>query len=197
MQKTVRAAIDRLAHAGLDIAEAVPDLSACHAAFRPLRAFQFAALRHETLRDHRDQLKPEVVWNIEEGLKLTALELAAAEAARAALRRNLVEFLDRYDVLITPTAPVEPFPVEKRFVDEIDGEKLETYIDWLVLGYAVTVAGCPAISIPGGLSDRGLPVGLQLIGKPYGEAALLAAAAWCEAALGASLAAPIDPRQPQ
>ena len=112
--ETVRAAIDRLARAGLDIAEAVPDLSACHAAFRPLRAFQFAALRHETLRDHRDRLKPEVVWNIEEGLKLTALELAAAEAARAALRRNLVEFLDRYDVLITPTAPVEPFPVEKR-----------------------------------------------------------------------------------
>ena len=100
-------------------------------------------------------------------------------------------------MLITPTAPVEPFPVEKRFVDEIDGERLATYIDWLVLGYAVTVTGCPAISIPCGLSDRGLPIGLQLIGKPYGEAGLLAAAAWCEAALGASLAVPIDPRKPQ
>ena len=190
----VAAAIATLGRAGLDIAEDVPDLSACHDAFRPLRAFQFAAQRAEALRLHRDKLKPEVVWNIEQGLKLTAFDLAAAEAARARVRGNLVAFLDRYDVLITPTAPVPPYPVEKRFVDEIDGEKLVTYVDWLVLGYAVTATACPAISIPCGVTAGGLPIGLQLIGRPYGEAALLAAAAWCEAVLGASLSTPLDPK---
>jgi amidase len=192
----VEAAIARLAGAGLDIADDTPDLGACHGAFRPIRAFQFAALHEATLRLHRDKLKPEVVWNIEEGLKLTAAQLASAEAARARVRDAMVGFLGRTDVLITPTAPVEPYPVELRYVDTIDGAKLDTYIDWLVLGYAVTVTGCPAISIPCGVTEHGLPVGLQLVGAPYCEADLLAIAAWCEAVLGAALAAPIDPREP-
>jgi amidase len=85
--------------------------------------------------------------------------------------------------------------VERRCVDEIDEENLGTYLDWLVLGHAVTVTGCPAISIPCGFTAEGLPVGLQLIGRPYGEAALLGAAAWCEAVLGIWLRAPIDPRE--
>ena len=71
-----------------------------------------------------------------------------------------------------------------------------TYIDWLVLGYAITVTGCPAISIPCGFTADGLPVGLQLVGTPYGEAELLRAAAWCEAVLGAASREPIDPRTP-
>jgi amidase len=193
VRRVVEEAVGRLARAGLDIVQETPDLSACHDAFRPIRAFQFAAQRQAVLRVHRDKLKPEVAWNIEEGLKLTAADLAAAEAARAQVRDNLVSFLDRHEVLITPTAPVAPYPVEKRFVDEIDGEKLATYLDWLVLGYAVTVTGCPAISIPCGFT-RNLPVGLQLVGRPYSEAALLATAAWCEATLGAALVEPIDPR---
>jgi amidase len=190
------AAIGKLAGAGLAVAEETPDLALCNDAFRPLRAFQFAALRAEALRQSRDKLKPEVVWNIEQGLKLTAAELAAAEAARAAVRANLLAFLDRHGFLITPTAPVPPYPVEKRFVDEIDGEKLATYLDWLVLGYAVTATGCPAISIPAGFTASGLPVGIQIVGRPYGEAELFSFAAWCEGVLGAALARPVDPREP-
>jgi amidase len=189
-------ATERLAAAGLALADETPDLGLCHDAFRPLRAFQFAALRAEALRLHRDKLKPEVVWNIEQGLKLSAADLAAAETARAAVRANLLAFLDRHGFLIAPTAPVAPYPVEKRYVDEIDGEKLATYLDWLVLGYAITVTGCPAISIPCGFTPAGLPVGIQIVGRPYGEAELFAFAAWCEAVLGASLSRPIDPRPP-
>ena len=190
----VRKAIDKLARAGLDIVETTPDLGECHDAFRPLRAFQFAAQRHEALRLHRERLKPEVVWNIEQGLKLAATDLAAAHAARARLRSGFLDFLDGHDVLIAPSAPVAPYPVEERFVAAIDGEQLATYLDWLVLGYAITVTGCPAISIPCGFTANGLPVGLQLVGKPYGEKPLLAAAAWCESVLGVALSAPIDPR---
>ena len=101
--------------------------------------------------------------------------------------------MGRYDILVAPAAPVEPFPVGERFVGEIDGEKLANYLDWLALGYAITVTGCPAVSLPCGRSASGLPVGIQIVGKPYAEADLLRSAAWLEAELGASLAEPIDP----
>lgn len=196
VRAVVEAALARLVAAGLDIVDEAPDMRRARDAFLPIRAFQFAALYRDALERHRDTLKPEVVWNIEEGLKLTASDLAAAEVARGAVRDAMVGFVGRHGVLITPATPVAPYPVEKRHVDEIDGEKLVTYIDWLVLGYAITVTGCPAISIPCGFTANGLPVGLQLVGAPYGEAELLRTAAWCEAVLGASLVAPIDPRSP-
>lgn len=193
VRDAVGAALARLQTAGLAVEEAEPDLTAADNAFRTLRAFQFAALRRDALAEHREKLKPEVVWNIEQGLKLTAADLATAEAERAGLRQAMLAFLEKHGVLITPTAPVEPFPVEQRYVEQIDGRKLSTYLDWLVLGYAVTICGCPAISIPCGRSENGLPVGLQLIGRPHAEADLLAAAAWCEGVLGQSLARPVDP----
>jgi amidase len=196
VQAVTRGALNRLSSAGLEVEEAHPDLTASDRAFRTLRAFQFAAQHRDTLGKYRDLLKPEIVWNMDEGLKLTAVNLAEAEADRARLRLAMIDFLDTHGILITPTAPVEPFPVEQRYVAEIAGRKLETYIDWLVLGYAVTICGCPAISIPCGRTPGGLPVGLQLVGKPYGEAELLSTAAWCEAVLGESLQRPIDPVQP-
>jgi amidase len=196
VRAVVQSAVTRLAAAGLDVADEAPNMRQARDAFFPLRAFLFTALYGDALEQHREKLKPEVVWNIEEGLKLTAADLVAGEAARAEVRDAMVAFVARHGVLITPTAPVAPYPVEKRYVDEIDGEKLVTYVDWLVLGYAITVTGCPAISIPCGFTGEGLPVGLQLVGSPYGEAELLATAAWCEQVLGASLSAPIDPRAP-
>lgn len=195
VRKVVVDAMQKLAGQGLRIEQAEPDVMASHDVFKALRAFQFAALHMSTLAEHRSKLKPEVVWNIEEGLKLGAADLAQAEAGRSRLRRHMVQFLAKHEFLLTPTAPVEPFPVEKRYVSSIDGQALPTYLDWLALGYAVTICGCPAISIPCGLSEGGLPVGIQLIGRPYRERDLLSAAAWCEAALGCALAAPVEPSQ--
>lgn len=186
-------AIKKLGSAGLNVIEDHPDLCTSDRVFRTLRAYQFAAFHRSSLEHHRGKLKPEVVWNIEEGLKLTVPDLASAEHERNRLRHAMIEFLDCHGVLITPTAPVEPFPVDQRYVDEIDGQKLTTYLDWLVLGYAISVCGCPAISIPCGLTKNGLPVGLQIVGKPYAERELLRTAAWCEAVLGNSLRRPIDP----
>ncbi len=197
VSKTVSAivgdAIEKLAAAGVSVEPGTPDLSACHDAFRPLRAFQFSAMRHDLLASARSQLKPDVVWNIEEGLKLTAMDLAAAERHRSRLRLNMLAFLERHDFLIAPTAPVVPHRVEDRYVAEIEGVEMETYLDWLVLGYAITVTGCPAISIPCGFSDGGLPVGLQIVAPPHREHDLLRMAAWCEQVLGARLSRPIDP----
>ena len=76
-----------------------------------------------------------------------------------------------------------PFPVEQRFPTEIAGEKLTTYIDWMFLTFIITLVSCPAISIPCGLTDDGLPVGLQLVGRPHGDAELLGHALLIEQAL--------------
>ena len=188
-------AVRKLARAGADIAEACPDLSAAEPAFRTLRAHQFAAARGELLGGpERDLLKPEVIWNIEHGLGLSSADISAAVRDQAHARANLVAFLDDHQFLLSATAPVAPFPVEDRYVSRIAGRELPTYLDWLVLGYAITVTGCPAISIPCGFTSSGLPVGLQIVGRPYGEASLLSVAAWCERVLGCRMTRPIDPR---
>ncbi len=193
VRRIVGDAANRLSAAGCHLVEAAPDLAACHDAFRPLRAFQFSATRRHVLETARDALKPEVVWNIEEGLKLAATDLAEAERHRAELRHVMQAFLDLHEFLITPTAPVAPNPVDERFVKDIEGVELETYLDWLVLGYAVTVTGCPAISVPCGSTNDGLPVGMQIVARPHREQDLLQMAAWCEQVLGHGLSRPIDP----
>jgi amidase len=78
---------------------------------------------------------------------------------------------------------VPPFPVEQRFPTEIAGETLTTYIDWMFLTFVITLTGCPAISLPCGLSRDGLPIGLQLVGRPHGDAELLGYARLIEHAL--------------
>lgn len=193
IDRTVCKALERLVNAGLGIEQPALDLRGSDPCFRTLRAFQFAALRRDALINHRDKLKPEVVWNIEEGLKLNALQIADAELERAMLHQTLLTLLDEHDFLIAPTAPVEPFPVAERFINRIDGVELQTYLDWLALGFAITVCGCPAISIPCGLTENGLPAAIRIVGKPYGERELLRFAAWCESVLRSTLDLPIDP----
>jgi amidase len=139
-------------------------------------------------------LKPEVIWNIQHGLGLSSADISAAVREQARTRSNLVTFLDDHEFLLSATAPVAPFPVQERYVSKIAGRELPTYLDWLILGYAVTVTGCPAISIPCGFTAAGLPVGLQIIARPYAEASLLSVAAWCEGVLGCGIERPIDPK---
>jgi amidase len=113
------------------------------------------------------------VWNIEAGLSLNAGQIITARRARHALFHRVARFFDDHDLLLCPTVAVPPFPVEQRFPTEIAGEKLTTYIDWMFLTFVVTLTGCPALSLPCGLTADGMPIGLQLIGRPHGDAELL------------------------
>jgi amidase len=189
-----RKAASRLTEAGAIVEEAHPDLREAHECFHVLRAYDFAITKAALLRSHRDQLKPEVIWNIEQGLKLTVEQLAHAEAQRLAMTGRALEFFQTYDLLLTPATIVAPFPVEHRYVAECAGKKFDNYIEWLAIVYAITLVCCPALSLPCGFTASGLPVGLQMVAPPRGEARLLSGARLLEDILGVRGTTPIDPR---
>jgi amidase len=190
-----REAAMRFAEAGILVEEAHPDLREAHQCFHVLRAFDFAISKADLLRTHRDQLKPEVIWNIEQGLKLSVDDLARAEAQRVAMVARTREFFETYDLLLAPATIVAPFPVENRYVAECAGKKFDNYVEWLGIVYAITLACVPALSLPCGFTASGLPVGLQMVGPPRGDAQLLAGAKVLEDILGVRGTTPIDPRE--
>jgi amidase len=189
-----RKAAERFAEAGIIVEEAHPDLREAHECFHVLRAFDFAISKAALLRTKRDLLKPEVIWNIEEGLKLTVEKIERAEAQRVAMAARTLEFFKTYDLLLAPATIVAPFPVENRYVAEYAGKKFDNYVEWLGIVYAITLACVPALSLPCGFTASGLPVGLQMVGPPRGDARLLAGAKMLEDILGVRGTTPIDPR---
>ena len=194
VKAVTRKAAERFAEAGAIVEEAHPDLREAHECFHVLRAFDFAITKAQLLRTKRDLLKPEVIWNIEEGLKLTVEQIERAEAQRVAMTARAVEFFRTYDLLLCPATIVSPFPVENRYVAECNGKKFDNYVEWLGIVYAITLACCPALSLPCGFTKSGLPIGLQMVAKPRAEAELLAGAKVLEDILGVRGTTPIDPR---
>jgi amidase len=194
VKAVTRKAAERFAEAGVTVEEAHPDLSEAHECFHVLRAFDFALSKAALLRTKRHLLKPEVIWNIEEGLKLTVKQIERAEAQRVAMTERTLKFFDDYDLLLCPATIVPPYPIENRYVSECDGKKFDNYVEWLGIVYAITLACCPALSLPCGFTKSGLPVGLQMVAKPRGEAELLAGAKVLEDILGLRGTTPIDPR---
>ncbi|WP_413207070.1 amidase [Rhodospirillum sp. A1_3_36] len=192
-REVAEAATRRFGGLGADLVEARLDLSDAMACFQTLRAVQFATAMAPLLEKHRDRLKPEVVWNIEKGLALSVDEVARANRTRARIVQRMARLFETVDVLATPTTCVPPFPLEHRYVEEVEGQTLATYVDWLAITFAITVTGCPALSLPAGLTPEGLPVGLQLVGRPGGEAALLSHAAALEADIGFFRSLPMTP----
>lgn len=197
VRAVTRKAAERFAEAGAIVEEAHPDLSEAHECFHVLRALDFAISKAALLRSKRDLLKPEVIWNIEEGLKLTVEQIERAEAQRVAMTARTLEFFGSYDLLLTPATIVAPFPIENRYVAECDGKTFDNYVEWLGIVYAITLACCPALSLPCGFTASGLPIGLQMVAPPRGEASLLAGAKVLEDILGVRGATPIDPRAPR
>ena len=192
-----RAAAERFAELGCEVVlDACPDLSDAVEVFRVLRAEQFVTARAPLLERYRELLKPEVIWNIETGMKLTAEEIGRAERRRGQMQASAAAFFERFDLLLCPAAIVPPFPVERRYLEELGGHRFPSYIDWVAITYAITLTGLPALSLPCGFTEAGLPVGLQMVGRPRGEAELLAAAARLEDLLGIAPLLPIDPRPP-
>ncbi len=188
------AAAARFADLGATVEEACPDLSDARDIFHVLRANQFVGDLAPIIEAHRDVTRKEVVWNMEQGFKLTAEQLGRAERARGALYARVAEFFETYDLLVSPATIVAPFDVDIRHIDEVEGHRFENYFDWYTIAYVITVTSLPALSVPCGFTDSGLPVGLQVVGPPRGESSLLGAASLFEQVLGIAESMPIDPR---
>jgi len=158
---------------GCIVEEADPDLSDADEIFQVMRAWKFELSHGELLKTHREQMKDTVVWNIEQGAMLTGPQLAAAERKRTRLFHRMREFMDNYHFLIAPVVQVLPFDVNQPYVTEINGEALETYIDWMKSCYWISVSGQPALSVPCGFSANGLPVGMQIVGRYHDDFGVL------------------------
>jgi amidase len=167
---------------GAKLERAHPDFTGVFDVIQISRGARMAAVHADKLAKWRDVMQTNLVGNIEYGLGLTAPEIGRAERERTALWHRVRAFLDRYDVIVTPTAAIPPFPVTMTHPTEINGKPMANYIQWAVLTYAFTVVGVPAISIPCGFTRDGLPVGLQIAGRWRDEATVLRVAAAFEAA---------------
>jgi amidase len=190
----VEAAARRFEEADVIVEDAHPDLLEAHECFHILRALAFATGMKPLLEAHRGKLKPEVIWNIEQGLALTADEVIKADNQRAAMFQRTLAFFDDYDLLLCPATIVPPFPVEDRYVEECDGHKFDNYIQWLGIVSAITNVCSPAMSIPAGFTAEDLPVGIQIVGRPNCDGQVLAGGKLLQDILGLDGLVPIDPR---
>ena len=148
---------------GAVVEPGAPDLRDADEVFDVTRAFDMATNLRAVVAEHRELVKPEIVWNVEKGLALTAEQIMDAALARTRLHAAVRAFFARHDVLLVPTTQVLPFPSEDRWPRTVAGRPMRTYVEWIRSASLVSATGCPAISVPGGFSRGGLPVGLQLV----------------------------------
>ncbi|MEL7155300.1 MAG: amidase [Actinomycetota bacterium] len=150
---------------GVEVVDVDPDLRAADEVFQTLRAFTFELGFGRLFDEFPEQMKGTVQWNVERGRALTGPDVGSAERARTELFQRFSDFMVDYDWLVLPAAQVPPFPVETEWISEIDGVELTTYIDWMKACSRITVTSHPAISVPGGFTPEGLPVGVQIVGR--------------------------------
>ena len=138
--------------------------------------------------DNRSLIKPEALWEHDQGAGLTGPRVMAASVERSAFYQHLLTLFERVDFLALPTTQVWPFAVEQRWPKEIAGRAMDTYHRWMEVVVIATFAGLPCVSVPVGFNDAGLPMGMQLIGRPRGDLELLRLARTYEASAADVLA---------
>ena len=158
---------------GCIVDEAEPDFTGATESFETLRAVSFLGRFGPLLREHRDKLKDTVIWNTEEGFKRSAADIAKAENLRTTMYHRMRVFLEKYDFFVCPVNQLPPFPVDQDYPREIAGVKMTNYLDWMKSCYYITLTTHPAISVPAGFTDDGLPVGIQIVGRYRDDFGLL------------------------
>ncbi|MGH7077731.1 MAG: amidase family protein, partial [Acetobacteraceae bacterium] len=139
----------------------------------------------EKVETRRAEVGPNVVANVEEGLRYSAADVARAEVVQTTLYRRWQLFFEDHDLILSPAITISPRSWRELYPTAIDGVPTKSYFHWLALAYAVTLPGHPAISLPVGCDRAGMPFGLQIVGPRGGDARVLAAAAALEAMLAA------------
>jgi amidase len=162
---------------GCTVEEAQPDypIDAVWQAFLKLRAWQIGASLLAYYHDPKKRalLKPEAIFEVESGLKLTAFDIAGALAVRTAWYQAVRQFFEKYDYFIVPTAQLFPFDANSHWPREIAGKAMATYHEWMKGVVSITMSGCPALAVPAGFSNQGLPIGMQIVAPIHAEGACL------------------------
>jgi amidase len=189
----LRASLEKLESMGTRVELACPDLPGLYDTYRTLRGAYWATLPGRLSDEIQAGFKETLQENVAFGKALSLDELIDAQRNRSLLYGNMQRFLEIYDVLAFPVVGLEPGPVEIEFPPEVNGEPVSDYVDWLRFSFLSTATSLPSISVPAGLTASGMPVGIQLIGPPRGEAKLLGVASFIEKTAGISQLLPIDP----
>ncbi len=192
IRQVLRDGMAKVAGAGAEVSEACPDLPKLNETYLSLRGLHYGAVVARQPAEVQQTFGPRLKDNVAYGLALTTDEIYDAMGQRTVLYDIMRQFLSQYDVLAIPVVGIAPDIVENEYPARVDGQDILTYEEWLRFSFLATTTLLPALSMPAGFTADGLPVGIQLVGPPRGEAILLQTALFIEEALGLS-ATPIDP----
>ena len=169
---------------GCIVEDVCPDLGGADEIFLTIRAWNYWHTLGPLLEKHRDEMKPEAVWQIESGNKLSGSDVANAMTRQGELMERMRRFQEKYEFFICAVNQVPPFDATISWPREIEGVKMDSYLDWMKSAYWITPTFCPAISVPAGFTDDGLPVGIQIVGRYREDFAVLQIAHAFEEATG-------------
>lgn len=180
-------------HLGHEVNNKFPNMDEAEEAFQIFRAYIFY-YTYGFLLNEANNVKQDIIWNIEKGKNLKIDELIKAETIRANLYKNVYNFFNDYDFLICPSSSVVPFDYNTKWVKKIDNTEFDNYVSWLMICGCLSLVNCPCISIPASMAKNGAPIGIQIVAPPQEELKLLSFAKTIEDEINISQLLPIDPR---
>lgn len=177
VDRRVRQVIEQQRHAfeslGCIVEDACPDLSGADEIFLTIRAWRAAGVLGPLLAEHRDLMKPEAIAEIERGLTITRDDVDQALIRHRSFVDGFRRFQERYPFIVCVVNQVPPFDVEINWPTSIDGVAMNSYTDWMKSAYWISTTRCPAISVPAGFTEDGLPIGLQIVGPDKDDVGVL------------------------
>lgn len=150
---------------GCIVEDACPEFGNVNEIFLTLRTWQSWSIYKDLLAEHRSQIKQDAIWDIESGAKLTGEDVGRALIQQGLLLERMRVFQEKYEFLICAVNQVLPFDAHEPWPKSIDGVEMENYVAWMKTAYWISATCRPALSVPAGFSDEGLPVGVQIVGR--------------------------------
>jgi len=170
-----------LAREDIDFDQAEPDFTGVQKAIDIIRGIGYASKWQTKWPAQAHRFTADVRGDIARGMSASTDEIATAHRRREILVRDVEAFFRTYDLLICPVTQTGPFPVETPWPSEIDGVRLDTYIEWIAITYFWSIVGVPSLTVSIGRDEKGFPIGVQLVGPARSEHRMLSFAAWLEA----------------